>query len=654
MNSLDCGRDGRTLGQLSRPQPVRTSGLHPRDSARRIDSAGNRTEALDRRNGVLFDARDPSPSPMTSATRPSRAKRLWPYLQRYGWHFTIGVVFLIATNLLALRIPRQIGAAVQLLRGAHGSDSALDLDRVRHFGVVIALLALGAGVTRVLSRIFVFNGGRQIEYDIRNEVFDHLCRLDGGFYQQWATGDLVSRTINDVTQIRLLFGVGILNIVNTSVAYVIVLVLMFDLSTKLTLLCLAPYPFVLFTVIRITRALYTRTRAMQGQLSVLSAAAQEALAGAVVVKTYAIEDRVAARFLDESNHYVDRNMDLAVVRGGLMPYMRVVAGLGTLIALWFGGAAVVTGELTLGEFVEFSAYVVGLAWPTMALGWVLSVYNRGSASFDRTMQILDTAPTIVGGEGDGAAEGRPTHAIVFDDVHVVHDDGTVALKGVDLDIAGGSVVAIVGPTGSGKSTLVELIPRLCDPTRGQVRIGEVPLRELALGALRGRIGFAPQEGFLFSTTLRENVRFGVPDGDEGLPVERTLQVSQLEADLVALPHGLDTVVGERGVTLSGGQRQRATIARALGGDPEILILDDALASVDTRTERAILTELADAARGRTTVLVTHRFNALDLVDEVIVLEDGEVVERGPHRELIARGGRYAELVELQNLEASLE
>lgn len=579
----------------------------------------------------------------------SRLRRLSPYLVRYRSHFGTGAALLVVTNVLALMIPGRIGAAVQLLRDAYVADAEADARRIGALALVIVGLALASGLTRVGSRISVFNGGRLVEYDVRNEVFAHLTRLDQQALRGSATGDLVSRCINDVTQIRLLFGVGILNLVNTAVAYAVVLTLMFRLSPELALLSLAPYPFVFAAMGWFTRALYARSMTAQQQLSVLSSRAQEAWSGIAVVKAFAIEDRIAAGFDAESQEYVRRNMAVALVRGGLMPFMRVAAGLGTLIVLAAGGRAVISGELPLGKFVEFSGYVVGLAWPTMALGWVLAVYNRGSAAFDRTCEILDTRPSVDPASAPRASLPNPgaTPSLSFRGVGLDYDDGTVALDGVDLEIPAGATVAIVGPTGGGKSSLVQLIPRLRDPTRGQVLLDGVPLHTLSVESVRALIGFVPQDGFLFSRPLRDNILLGAAPGAD---VEAAVASAGLDGDLAALPAGLDTLVGERGVTLSGGQRQRATLARAIARDPAVLVLDDALSAVDTRTERRILEGLRSLLGGRTTIIVTHRYNALDLVDEIFVLDGGRLVERGTHKQLLAAGGRYAELVEEQRLE----
>ncbi|MEO1266756.1 MAG: ABC transporter ATP-binding protein, partial [Myxococcota bacterium] len=482
-------------------------------------------------------------------------------------------------------------------------------------------------------------------------------RLEQGFYERSATGDLVSRTINDVNYVRVLFGLGSLHIVNTAVAYLIILTLMARVSPELTLWALAPYPIFLIVMRLFARAIYHRH-------------ARKVLLGLAVVKAFSIQNEASAQFRDASDTYLEANMSLALVRGAMLPYMGSIGAIGTLIVLGFGGSLVVEEQITLGEFVEFSAYIVRLAWPTMALGWVIALWQRGMAGFDRLCHVLDTEPAIADPQPNDVqhfetSSSGPRGEIVFKDVSLTYDDGTVALNDISLTIAAGSTVAIVGRTGSGKSSLAQLVPRLRLPTTGSIHIDGVPVEALPLAHLRSAIGYAPQTPFLFSTTIDENIRFGLlareasaqkqrrPLPPTTLTVDDAIRIAGLTDDIPAFPNGLETMVGERGITLSGGQKQRVTIARAVLLDPTILILDDSLASVDTRTERRILDELSRIMQGRTSILITHRFNALELVDEVIVLHDGRVVERGPHHELIAQGGTYADMVERQRLEEEL-
>lgn len=574
--------------------------------------------------------------------RGSKLFHLWQYLRGVWPGFFVGALFLLSTNLLALRIPREIGAAVEHLQLSGDGTIPLEAETLQTGAITIALLALGAAISRILSRIFTFNAARKIEHALRGDLYHHLTTLPEAYFQKQATGDLVSRTINDVSHVRVLYGVGILHVVNTTVAYVIVLGLMTNISLKLTLYSLAPYPIILLSMRALTRAIYTRTQDVQTQLSAISARAQENLSGAAVVKAFNIQSEEEAAFQKLSEDYETKNLALARVRGAMIPYMGAVSSIGTLIVLWLGGAEVMNGEITLGKYVEFSSYIVTLSWPTIAMGWVLSIWNRGMAAFDRLREILTETSTIADPHNPAPLSQTETRALRFENVSLTYEDGTPCLHQINLEIKPGTRVAIVGRTGSGKTSLVHLIARLRDPSSGRIFLGEDPLKNLKLTDLRSYIGYVPQDPFLFSMTVEENLRFGAPEATQE-ELDKALVASHLKDDLSTFPNGLETVVGERGITLSGGQKQRATIARALLLDPRLLILDDALASVDTQTERAILSRLDAIMKSRTSIFVTHRFNALDLFDEVIVLDQGRIVERGHHRDLLQADGLYADL-----------
>jgi len=615
-----------------------------------------------------------------------RSARLWGYFLEYKWWFLVGAGFLILTNLQKFAIPVYIGYAVDLMERA--ADGTAELAGIRSSLVwaatAIVLLAVGAAVARILSRITIFNPGRFIEFNIRNDLYHKLTELTPAFFDPAPTGDVTSRVTNDVKRVRTFYALTFLHVVNTAVAYGIGIYRMASVDLELTLICLAPYPFLLGAVLWIGQVLFHQEKRVQSQLSELSSKVQENLGGMSVVKAFTLEDRERDEFGAMNDEYFDRNLTRAHYRGGLRSLVLFVTGIGTVMLLIFGTWRVVEGEMALGKFVEFNGYVVALAFPTTAMGWVFSIWHRGRAAFDRIMEILAREPELedpapsdrreLPGLGADSACGE----IEFDGVDFGYGD-EVVLREIDLRISAGSTVAFVGKTGSGKSTLVKLITRLYDADRGKIQIDGVPVDRVPLRRLRSEIGFVPQDPLLFSMTVRQNVRFGldaleydtsigrtaptnslVPEDSAAEPldqdqrVEQAVDVSGLRPDIDSFSDGLETVVGERGVTLSGGQKQRVTLARALLVDPRVLILDDALSSVDTETAQVILDHLDYVMEGRTSIILTHRFNALDRVDRIFVMEEGRIVERGSHGELIARNGTYAEMYRLQQLEEDLD
>lgn len=527
---------------------------------------------------------------------------------------------------------------------------------LRLLGVIVAI-ALVQGVLRTFSRFVIFNVGRDIEYDLRNDLFAHLERLPLGFYQQRQTGDLMSRLVNDVTAVRMLLGPGVLNFINTPVYYVYGLAIMLSLDARLTALALVVYPLALAFVKRTSRLLMERTLRVQEGLGEMSARVQENLSGIHVVRAYAAEAREIEEFQRLNERFQAANLRLARIRGFIGPVMNVVGGVGTLVVLWYGGREVVRGRLSVGDLVAFVGYLHLLAWPTMALGWMLSVLQRGRAAMQRLNELLLVTPAIAdppGAEAPADCRGEVSfHSVGFR--YPSRREGPPVLERVDLRIPAGATVAIVGRTGAGKSSLVQMIPRLFDPEEGSVTLDGRDVRSLPLGWLRRQVGLVPQDPFLFSRSLRDNVAFALDaHRDDGTVVDRAVAMAGLSRDLGEMPRGLETIVGERGITLSGGQKQRTTLARVLAAAPRVLILDDALSSVDTATEREILDRLRGFFHERTTILVAHRLTTVQEADTIVVLDEGRIVEVGDHATLVARGGVYADLFRQQALETELE
>jgi ATP-binding cassette subfamily B protein len=574
--------------------------------------------------------------------------RLVRYLGHYRVRLACGVACLLAATSLVMTVPWLQKCAIDAIAAGEGFWA------VARLAAVIICVALVQGVVRTFSRFVIFNVGRDVEFDLRNDLFAHLERLPLSFYQERQTGDLMSRLVNDVNAVRMLLGPGILNFINTPIYYAYGLAIMLSLDWQLTLAALAVYPLTLGVVKRTSRLLMERTLRVQEGLAELSARTQENLAGIHVVKAYACEAREVEDFRERNHRFQATSMRLAEVRSLIGPVMNVVGGVSTLVVLWMGGTQVMTGRLSLGDIVAFIGYLYLLAWPTMALGWMLSVLQRGRAAMKRLDEVFGVEPAIASPPG-AAAPGEVAGALTFRDVSFRYPRGPLGrptLDRVDLAVPAGATVAIVGRTGAGKTALVQLAMRLFDVERGAVLLDGRDVRTLPLAWLRRHVGLVPQDPFLFSRTLRENVAFALDGGPDR--VAWAVEAAGLSRDVADMPDGLDTPVAERGVTLSGGQKQRTTLARVLAAAPRVLILDDALSSVDTETERRILGHLQGFLRERTTILVAHRLTTVQDADMIVVLDEGRVVETGDHASLLARGGLYADLFQRQVLEGELE
>lgn len=574
--------------------------------------------------------------------------RFGSWARPYRRSYVAGLIWLIATNALALGIP-------WLLRGAvHDLTAGTTAWRLATWAVGMMALALAQAWARTVSRLLILGASRKIAFDVREAFFAKLLALDATFYDQRRTGDLMSRGVNDLQLLQAFYGPGLMNAGNTAIVYLGVLTLMLTLDVPLTLVALALFPALYFAVNRLSKRVYARSLAVQEQLAAISDRTQENLSGIQQVKIYAQEAREIARFRELSDGFRAEQLGLARVRGAMVSLIGAFTGLGTVLVLFVGGLHVIDGRITLGDFVAFNAYLAQLAWPTVALGWIVNVFQRASGAMHRLDEVMTTAPAVApparGLDGppiDGAIEIR---GLTF-----AYEGAAArpALVDLHLTIPKGSRIAIVGAVGSGKSTLALILAKIYPARPGTVFLGGEDIAFVAVERVRSGVGFVPQEAFLFSRSLHDNVAFGRKAASES-EIDDAVRIAALDADLPALPEGLKTVVGERGHTLSGGQRQRATLARAIASDPNILVLDDALSSVDADTERTILDALSGERRGRTMILITHRLSTLRAVDRIVVLQGGRLVEDGTHDDLLAANGVYARLFLRARMEERLQ
>ncbi len=572
---------------------------------------------------------------------------LVPYLRSYRLKLSIGFFMVLCTVAAGMLSPWVLKYVVDDIQAAFAPE------KLPRYAALILGISLVEGFFRFWMRKILIGVSREIEYNLRNDFFAHLQKMSLSFFQKHSTGDVMSRATNDLNAVRSVLGPGIMYSVTTLITVIVATVILLRLNWRLTLLAYIPLVLVSLGVKRLGRQIHDRFETIQEQFSRISTKVQENLAGIRVVKSYAREHSEIESFKARNEEYVKRNVTLIRLWGIFYPMMSALIGLSAVILLWYGGREVVSGRLSLGEFVAFLAYLAMLTWPTIAIGWVINIFQRGAASMDRILRILDRAPDIRNADGctvpdrlEGALEIR---SLSFR----YPGSERMALKNLSITVPPGETLAIVGQTGSGKSTLVNLIPRLFDPPPATVFVDGLDVRSWPLSRLRERIGMVPQETFLFSDTILANIAFAREEVVQEEGVVRATRISALDKDIQDFPQKLQTFVGERGITLSGGQKQRVAIGRAILKEPEILILDDSFSSVDTYTEEQILQGLKEVMKDRTTILVSHRISTVKGAHQIIVLQEGAIVERGTHDSLLALEGVYATLYHKQLLEEEL-
>ncbi len=599
---------------------------------------------------------------------PQSLRPLLPYLKRYRWGYVAGTLCVFLTNGIWILFPLVLGKAADDL------NSGVTRHKLLLYAGILLAIATTKGIFQFLTRWIVIGVSRDIEFDLRNDLFQRLESLSYSYYQRHRTGDIMARATNDLNAVRMLLGPAIMYSANTIVYTAGALAFMIFISPWLTLYTFLPLPAVSVVIQTFGRRIHERFERIQAMFSDISARAQENFSGARLIRAYVQEEAEIRAFEAENQEYIRRSLKLVRLMGMLWPTLELMLGCAVVLVLWLGGREVIhglshvalvtnlgnshpaitttlslSGSMSVGQFVSFSTYMMQLTWPIIALGWVINIFQRGTASLVRINEIMNEEPEIK--DAPGAQDREIEGEIEFRGLNFGYN-GKPVLHDLTLRVPAGSSLAIVGPTGSGKTTLVSLIPRIYDAEPGTVLIDGRPIREYLLASLRKSIGFVPQETFLFSERIRENIALGV-DSATDQEIHNAAEAANIATDIEGFPEGYDTMVGERGITLSGGQKQRTAIARALIRNPKILILDDALSSVDTHTEDKILNHLRDVMRGRTTIFISHRVSTVRNADRIAVLHSGCIVELGTHDELLALNGYYSDLYNKQLLEEEL-
>ena len=575
----------------------------------------------------------------------STLRPLLPYLRRHRGRLLFGIVMIVANTILALTQPYLLGRAIDALNQGRPQSEIVTLA-----AAILGLVLVQAGVLFSM-RMALVGQARIIEYEMRGDLFAHLQAMEHAFFQEMHTGDIMARATNDLNAVREMLGPGIMNSISTSLMFGIAMLLMFSLNPLLAAVVVVVLPLVSVAFVIVGRRMHRQYEKVQSQFGVLSTLAQENFSGIRVVKAYGQEEHEIATFAAGNREYLQKSLAFYRLEGLMWPMMSLVLGTAAALILLVGGNEVIAGRLTLGQFVQFNGYLALLSWPMIALGWVVTLYQRGTASLGRLNAVMRQAPAIA-----DSARTQPVSTIsgdiVFDNVSLSYEERPV-LQNVSFHIPAGHTLAIVGATGAGKTSIVNLLTRVVEAKSGTVLIDGFDVREIPLAVLRRNIGYVPQDTFLFSVPLRENVAFGVDDPTPAA-VARAVETARLSKDVDQFPQGLDTMIGERGVTLSGGQKQRTALARAVMRDPAILILDDALSSIDTQTQAEILAGLLQVLANRTSIIISQRISTVKAADDIIVLDDGRIIEQGTHQQLLTQGGVYSRMYRRELLSQELD
>lgn len=580
------------------------------------------------------------------------------YFYKYRWQVIPGVLFVIISNYFGILPAKVIREAFDLVKenidlyrlydGFERQDLVYKVfgSSLLFFGVVVLVLALLRGIFLFFMRQTLILTSRHIEYDLKNEIYAHYQALDFAFFRRNNTGDMMNRATEDVNQVRNYLGPAIMYAINTVVLSIMIIYAMYDVNPKLATYSLLPIPILSVVILYVNKIINIRSEKIQRQLSTLSSFVQETFSGIRVIKTYAREEEKMGVFADESNYYNKVSLDLVRVQAIFFPLIIFLVGFSTIITVYVGGIEVNNGTITAGNIAEFILYVNQLTFPAMSLAWVTSLFQRAAASQKRINEFLKTEPEIMDGQSEVALQGN----IEVKDLHFTYPDtGIKAIDGLSFTIAKGKTLAIIGRTGSGKSTLANLLLRMYDADKGSIQYDGTAIEKLKISSLRSQIGFVPQQVFLFSDTIAKNIAFGLDNVD--MPrIEKAAKDAAVYENIVGFEDGFQTHIGERGITLSGGQKQRISIARALVKDPEILIFDDCLSAVDTKTEEEILHNLSLIMKEKTTIFIAHRISTIKNADHILVLDQGRIIEQGTHEQLMEQGGEYFELHEKQLLE----